>query len=258
MQPDLMNDLSTLRAQKPVILNLTNFVTMEFMANGLLSLGAAPIMSCAQEETEELLRIASALNINIGTLTPEFIDHAMQAAEIAKRLEKPVILDPVGAGASAIRTDAARKLAPLSDVVKGNASEIIALAGGVQKTKGVESDHSTDQAEDSANILATEIQGVVLVSGEIDYVTDGSRNQEISGGDAMMGLVTGMGCTFGAVTAAFCAIQPDYVFAAAHAAQYFAQCGSHAAALSDHPGQFRTAFIDALHQPQVTEKRLAS
>ena len=110
---------------KPLILNLTNYVTMDFMANSLLAIGVAPLMTKSDKELEELVKIASSININIGTLTDDFIKQCYKAAILAKKYNRPIVLDPVGSGASTIRTETARGLVEYADIIRGNASEII-------------------------------------------------------------------------------------------------------------------------------------
>lgn len=232
---------------KPIILCLTNAVTMDFMANSLLALGAAPIMSCDDRELEELITIAHAVNLNIGTLDPAFISRCRLAAEIARHQTKPIILDPVGVGASLIRTQCARDLMPFADIIRGNASEILALMGVTADTAGVESTQSTAMAKNSADSLARQLKNTIIVSGEEDYISDGIRQESLQVGSPLMTLITGMGCTLTAVVAAFRAVVPDSFEAARLATAYFGLCGNTAEQTALRPGTFRTAFIDALY-----------
>lgn len=236
-----------IRANKPIILCLTNMVTMDFMANSLLALGAAPIMSCDDRELEELITLSAAVNLNIGTLDTTFILRCQKAAEIARFLQKPVILDPVGAGASLIRTQSARELMECADIIRGNASEIMALLDMDIPTAGVESMHTTPVARDSADVLALKLKNTVVVSGEEDYVSNGLQRESLYFGSPLMPFVTGMGCTLTAVIAAFRAILPDSFEAARLATAYFGLCGQVAEQTAKTPGSFRTAFIDALY-----------
>ena len=247
-------NIKKLREKKPLILNLTNNVTMDFIANVLLAVGAAPIMTQCDDELEELVIMASSININIGTLDEAFIFRCNKALALAEKYNRPVILDPVGAGASAIRTSVARNYTNHSDIIKGNASEIIALAEN-STTLGVESIHSTHQAKDAAKLLAVKNSCVVIVSGPVDFITDGKREAELSFGSSLMPLVTGMGCSFAAVVAAFKAVIDDPFESAKIATAYFGICGQLAAINTSSPGSFRVTFIDQLHQSDLIKMR---
>jgi len=243
--------IADIKKNKPLILCLTNAVTMDFMANGLLALGAAPIMSCDDSELEELILISNAINLNIGTLDNAFITRCSLAASIAKRHNKPIILDPVGAGASLIRTQTARQLMTSADIIRGNASEIIALIDNQISPAGVESNHSTSVAKESADKLAKKLHCTVIVSGEEDYVTDGQRQQSLTFGSSIMPIVTGMGCTLTAVVAAFRAVVPDSFNTAYLATAYFGLCGTLTERKTKLPGAFRTTFIDMLYTAEL-------
>lgn len=247
--------INEIRETKPLILNLTNFVTMELMANSLLALGAAPLMSVCDEELFELIQIARAININIGTLDPEFISRAQRALSYAKQLKKPVIFDPVGSGATKIRTQTARSLFPQARIIRGNASEIISLYDDQENTLGVESLSSTAQAEESACLLAEEYGLSVIVSGPMDFITNGTEKISFNYGSPLMALVTGMGCTLTAITAAFHAVTNDAYKAATAATLYFSLCGTLAAQKTKLPGHFKQAFIDTLYQADFESMR---
>ena len=238
-----------LKSASPLILNLTNAVTMDFIANGLLCLGASPIMSESIEEIEDLLNISQALVINLGTLNQAFIQRVEHACEIASKLNTPIILDPVGAGATAYRTQTASNLLtqyPIA-LVRGNGSEIMALAGESVQTKGVDSLAESLDAEKSAQVLSNQYQCVVLVSGATDVIVSGHQMAHISGGSDIMPKVVGTGCLFTAVTAAFCAVMPDDLYQAAKAAAtYYGECGAFAAQQTKGPGHFKMHFLDAL------------
>ncbi|CEK09516.1 hydroxyethylthiazole kinase [Legionella hackeliae] len=248
----LMNELElsvvNLRQEKPLVLCLTNVVTMDFMANSLLALGAAPLMSEAEEEIEELVNISDAVNINLGTLHPAFCARIQKAVEAAAARKKPIIFDPVGAGASQLRTDTARMLLPYVNVIRGNASEILALGGEHSHTKGVETVDNVSTATDIANQLA---QGnkIVIVSGPVDYITDGTQASYLPFGSPLMPLITGMGCTLTAVIAAFAALQNDFYKAALMATAYFGLCGQLAYTKTKEPGSYKARFVDSLHAP---------
>jgi hydroxyethylthiazole kinase len=243
--------LLQIKTSKPLILNITNVVTMDFMANSLLAIGAAPLMSVMDAELEELITIADAVTINIGTLDDAFIKRAHLAATLTKKLHKPLILDPVGSGATSIRTQTARNLLPFASIVKGNASEIMSLLSDDSKTKGVEATHATIDAKVSAKHIALSHQCTVVVSGKQDLITDGKRCQTIPFGSALMPHVTGMGCTLTSVIAAFHAINPSAFESSYIATTYYGLCGQYAETQNPWPGSFKAAFIDALYEANV-------
>lgn len=249
MIKQIQSSLSLLREKKPLVLCLTNYVTMDFVANSLLALGAAPLMSESIEEIEELVSISHALYLNIGTLNNVFLERAIFAAKIANSLNKPVILDPVGAGASKLRTSAALALLPLANIVRGNASEIISLSGASGSTKGVESSHPVEQAMTIGNALAQNLGKVIVISGPKDFITNGKQSQALPFGSSLMPLITGMGCTMTAVLSAFISDDSDHFQAAIHATAYFGLCGQLAHQQSEVPGSFKQAFINNLFHP---------
>lgn len=238
-----------IKTSQPLVLCLTNYVTMDFMANSLLALGAAPLMSEAIEEVEELVAISQALYINIGTLNSAFIQRALLAAQIAQSLKKPIILDPVGAGASMIRTTTAKQFIPFATVIRGNASEIMALSIDSKSTKGVETVHGVDKAVESAKQLAMEFNKTIVISGPTDFITDGSRQATLPFGSLIMPRITGMGCTMTAVLSAFAALNSDSFEAAIHASAYYGLCGQYTEKQTQKPGTFRQVFIDTLYTP---------
>lgn len=252
---DIEQALIALRKKKPLILCLTNHVTMDFMANCLLSIGAAPIMSEDQRELDELVLMSHAISINMGTLDHVFIERATTAAQLATQHQKPVILDPVGAGATHLRTVSSRSLLVTCDIVRGNASEIMALTEDVNETLGVESTHSVSHVTHSATALAKNHHCTVVVSGEQDFITDGQQENYLTVGSPLMPLVTGMGCTLTAVIAAFRAVVSDAYTAAYLATAYFGLCGGLAASKTDKPGSFRTGFIDELYATDMVSIR---
>jgi hydroxyethylthiazole kinase len=243
---DLKKALNTIKAKKPIILNLTNYVTMDLMANILLAIGASPIMSVAREEFEELVNISSALNINIGTLDDSFIKNSEIAAKAAAAKKIPIILDPTGVGASNIRNEAGKLFSNYANIIRGNASEIIALGSSVAQSGGVDSINTTDQAETIALKIATEKNCTIVVSGSIDLVLDRQKSQKLQYGSPIMSSVTGMGCALNSVIAAFSAVMSDKFEAALFGVAYFSLCGNLAANVSNKPGSFKVAFIDEL------------
>jgi hydroxyethylthiazole kinase len=241
--------LRELRRTGPLVHSITNYVAMDVTANALLAVGASPAMVHAAEEVEEFVGLAQALVVNIGTLSPPWVDAMTRAAERAAALGRPWVLDPVGAGATAYRTRVAGELSRRGPtVVRGNASEILALAGAsAERTRGVDSVHASEHALEVARELARELATTVAVTGAVDYVTDGERVLSVSNGHPLMTRVTALGCTATALTAAFLAVQPDAVLAAAQALAVLGLCGEIAARQADGPGSLRWRLLDALH-----------
>ena len=242
--------LESIRRSRPLVHNITNYVVMNFTANALLCLGASPVMAHAAEEVEEMVGLAGALVINIGTLSPPWIAAMHLAGQAAGDRQVPIVLDPVGAGATRLRTDTAVGL--LNDVkpsvVRGNASEILALAGGGGTTKGVDATDPVEQAEKIAISLAAENQTVVAVTGPVDLVTDGRRLIRISNGHPLMGRVTGTGCVCSALVGAFCAVEKDPLIAAASALVVYGVAGELAADPPVGPGTYHPRLLDALSE----------
>jgi len=228
---------------------LTNYVTMDLMANSLLALGAAPLMSESIDEIEELVTISQVVYINIGTVTNAFMERARLAIKIANSLNKPVVLDPVGTGASKLRTSAAMELLPLVNVIRGNASEIISLSGAHGATKGVEAGDLVITAISGACSLAQNHNKIIVITGPEDFITDGKQQKTLKCGSPIMSLITGMGCTMTAVLSAFVACNPNHYLASVEAAAYFGLCGQLAQQQAQGPGQFRQVFIDNLYNP---------
>ena len=221
----------------------------------MLAIGASPIMAHAEAELDELLAYAGALVLNIGTLDAPWIN-AMEAALAAARGRAlPVVLDPVGAGASRLRTDTAMRLLGSGGVtiLRGNASEILALAGAAGATKGVDSTRSSDAAREAARGLAARYRCAVVVSGSVDYCIDRTREVRVNNGVAMMTRITGMGCTASALCGAFAAVQPDALRAAVDAMAVMGVAGELAFAAARGPGTMAASFLDALHHLGLAE-----
>ncbi len=209
---DLWADLEAVRRHAPLVHNITNFVVMNFSANALLAVGASPVMAHAKEEVQDMVSIAQALVLNIGTLEPEWIAAMQLALQAARARGVPVVLDPVGAGATPYRNAALSELlrtgAP--SVVRGNASEVMSVAGLASATRGVDSAAASSEAVDAARALAAQLQVVVCVSGADDHIVDASgRHAVLSNGHPWMTRVTGVGCSASAIVGAFTGVQPD-------------------------------------------------
>jgi hydroxyethylthiazole kinase len=244
--------LRRVRERKPLVHNITNFVVMNYTANALLACGASPVMAHAAEEVEEMVSLAGALVLNIGTLSPPWIQAMLKAGKKANALHVPVILDPVGAGATRLRTDSARRLIEeLSiQVIRGNASEILSLAReeSGSRTKGVDSVHTVDQVTETAVALAKDLKTTLAITGAVDLITDGVRICRVMNGHEMMSHVTGTGCTATVIIGAFLAVNSDPLEAATQGLSYFGLAGEKAASKALGPGSFQIALLDALYE----------
>jgi len=255
-----LESLKKIRSRRPLVHNITNYVVMNFTANALLALGASPVMAHAIEEVEEMAALASALVINLGTLSSPWVRAMYKAAESAGKNSIPIVLDPVGAGATRFRTDTARKMieeAPIA-VVRGNASEILAAGGLKSATKGVDSIDGAEAARDAARELARKHPGmVVAVTGVEDFVTGGGREVLIANGHVLMGRITGTGCAASSITGAFCGVEQDFFLASAGALVTFGIAGELAAASNPGPGTFQTLLLDGLDtvSPAIIEQK---
>lgn len=252
-------NLRKIRANKPLVHNITNFVVMNYTANVLLACGASPIMAHANNEIDEMIDLAGALVLNIGTLTDEWVITMIKAGRRASDLGKPIVLDPVGAGATALRTNSARAILFQTwvSVVRGNASEILSLSGQNGATKGVDTVHSVGEAAEEACKLARELGTTLALTGTTDLVTDGRRTLTIEGGHPLMPFVTGTGCSATALIGAFLTVDKDPVTAAATALAYFGIAGETAGAKASGPGTFMMHLLDALYSlsPEEVEAR---
>ncbi len=240
--------LGAMRADPPLVQCITNFVAMNIAANVMLAAGASPAMVHAEEEAGEFAAISGALTINIGTLSSGWLAGMLKAAQSANAAGKPWVLDPVAHHATAFRRNAVARLIELRPtIVRGNASEIIALAGGASRGQGVDSRDAVEQAEDSARQLAERHGCVVAVTGVTDFVTDGRQARRVAGGSPLMPQVTALGCSLTCLVGAFAATAPDAALDATVAAlAVFAVAGEQAAKAANGPGSFSWRFLDAL------------
>jgi hydroxyethylthiazole kinase len=253
-------DLRALRERKPLVHQITNYVVMNETANATLSLGALPVMAHAHEEVEELARVAGALVLNIGTLSDYWIESMLLAAKAANGAGVPVVLDPVGAGATRLRTETAKRiLAELEiAVVRGNAAEIATLAGRQAEIRGVESIGASDSGAELAQAAARALGCVAAVTGPVDHVSDGERSLAISNGHELLGTVSGTGCMATAVTGCFLAVASERPLeAAAEALVAFGVAGEDAARDAKGPGTFHAGLYDALYNldPETLDGR---
>jgi hydroxyethylthiazole kinase len=256
--------LKKVRRESPVVHHLTNWVTIYDCAQIVKTLGASPVMAHAPEEAADMTQIASALVLNIGTLTVEFVEAMKLAAASANRKGIPVILDVCGAGATALRD---RKVAELLDqvkinIIKGNASEIARVSGANIHTKGVDATEVKTDLETLARTLAVRRQVTVVITGEVDIVADARGIYRVKNGDALMTGVVGTGCMAASVIGAFAAVEPDCRRAAACALACYEIAAELAAKKSRGPASFKAELFDCLYnldQPTVeTMQRIES
>jgi hydroxyethylthiazole kinase len=241
--------LRELRERKPLVHQITNYVVMNETANATLALGALPVMAHAREEVEEMVQLAGALVINIGTLSPHWVDAMLTAGKAANAARVPVVLDPVGAGATRYRTDTARRI--LDDVqvavLRGNAGEVATLVGVEAEVRGVESMDVGGEPSELARAAAQNLGLVASVTGVVDHVSDGERVLAVSNGHELLASVTGTGCMSSAITGCFLAAKKDEPLeAAAEALAAFGVAGEEAATDAKGPGTFHVNLYDAL------------
>lgn len=241
--------LTMIRRHKPLVHQITNYVVMNETANATLALGALPVMAHAREEVEEMVGLAGALVLNIGTLSPDWIEAMILAGRAANTRGIPVALDPVGAGATRYRTEAARRI--LAEVrvaiLRGNAGEIASLLGRTAEVRGVESMAVADDRASLARAAARELNLVAAVTGAIDYVSDGQQVAAVANGHPLLATITGSGCISTALTGCFAAVRPAAPFeAAAEALVALGVAGEDAAAGAAGPGSFHARLYDAL------------
>jgi len=255
--------LNRIREKKPLIHHITNQVVMNGTANATLALGASPIMAHAHQEMEALADICDALVLNIGTLTPYTLESMILAGRRMSGRGKPVILDPVGAGATSFRTEAVQKL--LAEVrpvlLRGNASEIksLSLESGNARIRGVDALEQVEAVHESARRLASGNGMVVAVTGAIDFITDGRVSFQVANGHPMFSMVTGTGCMATTACACFLAVSDEPLTAVTAALAYYGLAGQEAAKKCGGPGSFQVALFDALagmEEKTVSEKLL--
>lgn len=221
---------------------------MNNTANALLAIGASPVMAHSVDEVEEMAGIASSLVINIGTLEAVWVEAMLIAGKTALTKSTPIVFDPVGAGATTYRSKVCKQLIEecKPSIIRGNASEIIALLDTQAQTKGVDSTNTSDSALNSAKALALQTNAVVVISGETDYITNGATVETVKNGNPMMAKVTGMGCTATAIVGAFSAVNKNLLEAAAHGMAVMGITGEIAASISKGNGSLQINFLDTL------------
>ena len=241
--------LRALRERKPLVHQITNYVVMNETANATLALGALPVMAHAREEVEEMVGLASALVLNIGTLSPHWVEAMLLAGKAANAGGVPVVLDPVGAGATRYRTETARRILGEVDVavLRGNQGEVATLVGVAAEVRGVESIGGGGEPTELARTAAETLGVVASVTGPVDHVSDGSSVLTVANGHELLAAVTGTGCMASAMTGCFLAVKRDAPLeAAAEALAAFGVAAEDAARDARGPGTFHVGLYDAL------------
>ncbi|MUG44243.1 hydroxyethylthiazole kinase [Paenibacillus woosongensis] len=243
--------LTKVQRTKPLIHNMTNVVVTNFTANGLYALGASPVMAYAPEEVADMAKIAGALVLNIGTLTKEQVEAMIIAGKSANEHDVPVLLDPVGAGATAFRTESALRILREVKVslVRGNAAEIANLIGESREIKGVDAGDGADNENAGLGLRASrQLNAIVAITGKEDVISDGSLCRVVSGGDVLLTQVTGAGCLLTSVLGAFAAVEKDLLLAGTAGLAFYGAAASRAAERTSEigPGSFQVAFLDEL------------
>jgi hydroxyethylthiazole kinase len=252
--------LRVLRERKPLVHQITNYVVMNETANATIALGGLPVMAHAPEEVEEMVGLASSLVLNIGTLSSPWVEAMLLAGARASARGIPVVLDPVGAGATGYRTSTARRILASVEVtvLRGNAGEIATLVGAEAEVRGVESIAAGIEPVELARLAARRLGLVAAVTGPVDHVSDGERVLTVANGHELLAAVTGTGCMSSALTGCFLAVKPDDpLAAAAEALAAFGVAAEDAAAAAAGPGTFHVQLYDALHalDPETLDGR---
>ncbi|HYK72100.1 MAG TPA: hydroxyethylthiazole kinase [Pseudoneobacillus sp.] len=242
--------LQKVRESNPLVHNITNVVVTNFTANGLLSLGASPVMAYAPEEVADMVKISRALVLNIGTLNREVVDSMMIAGKTANELGVPVIFDPVGAGATPFRTEMAQRI--MSEVkisvIRGNAAEIANVVGEKWEIKGVDAGENQGNTVDLAIAASQKLNTIVVITGKDDVITDGSNTYVVSNGHQILTKVTGTGCLLTSIIGAFAGVEKDFLLATVSALTFYGIAAEKAAekGSSFGPGSFQIEFLDQL------------
>lgn len=250
METQLWSRVQAVRTQSPLVHSITNYVVMNNTANALLAAGASPIMAHAHPEMEDMVSICGALVINIGTLDEYWVKSMELAIVRAADLGRPWVLDPVGAGATPYRNKVLEDLMVRHkpSVIRGNASEVMALARMQAQTKGVDSTHQAEEAVQAALQLNQTTGAVVCISGATDFIVHEKKICALHNGSPLMAKVTGMGCTATALIGAFCATSPEDIFHATVAAMaLMGVAGEIGAEKAAGPGSMQFQFLDALY-----------
>lgn len=250
MEKEFSEVLVKVREVNPLVHNITNVVVTNFTANGLLALGASPVMAYAAEEVAEMAKIASSLVLNIGTLNPQTVESMILAGKAANEANIPVIFDPVGAGATRYRTETAQRiLAEVNvSVVRGNAAEVANIVGEAWEIRGVDAGNGKGNIVDLAIIAARKLKTIVVITGKEDVVTDGATTYTVANGHPILTKVTGTGCLLTSVIGAFAAVEKNIINASVAALAYYGVAAEKAAKTSVEkgPGSFQIEFLNQL------------
>ncbi len=255
MKETIWNNIEKIREESPLVHNITNYVVMNNTANALLAAGASPVMAHAIEEVQDMVKIAGALVINMGTLSPQWVEAMKMSMEEAKRLGKPIIFDPVGVGATPYRNETAAGFITnyKPEIIRGNASEILATVSSEHQTKGVDSTASTDSATEAAHYLNQKYGAVVCISGAKDMIITNKKTAMIQNGHPLMAKITGMGCTATALIAAFAAVEKDPFTATLSAMSLLGVAGELSQKNAKGPGSMQIALLDKLYSIKKNE-----
>jgi hydroxyethylthiazole kinase len=249
MKEELWSLVADVKKKSPLVHNITNYVVMNNTANALLAVGASPVMAHAEDEVQDMVKIAGSLVINIGTLSEKWVNAMKLALKQANMMKKPVVLDPVGAGATPYRNRVVAELLETGvfSAIRGNASEIMALVSATNRTKGVDSTHSSDSAVSAGKMMSREYGSIICVSGATDYIISSKQIIKIMNGHPLMSRVTGMGCIATALIGAFIGIEENTLYAVAAAMAVMGIAGELSVSLSTGPGSLQVHFLDKLH-----------
>ncbi|OGT30019.1 MAG: hydroxyethylthiazole kinase [Gammaproteobacteria bacterium RIFCSPHIGHO2_12_FULL_35_23] len=255
ISPDaIFQAIKLVKQRSPLVHNITNFVVMQTTANILLAVGASPIMANAIEEMDDIVSMADALVINIGTLYSSLLDSITKAQDIALQYQLPVIFDPVGAGASKFRTETAKNILNRGvSILRGNASEILSLQNNLVNNKGVDSCHETEQALEIAIDLSNQYNCCVVISGHKDIICYKNLTYYLTHGTPLLTRVTGMGCSATALIGAFAAVVKDLSLASIYAMATLGLAAEKAEKLAQGPGSFYPILLDTLYKLELAD-----
>jgi hydroxyethylthiazole kinase len=242
--------LERVRERNPLVHNITNVVVTNFTANGLLAIGASPVMAYAKEEVAEMVSHASSLVVNIGTLNAQTVESIILAGKAANKMEVPVIIDPVGAGATAFRTETAQRIMRevKVSIIRGNAAEIANVIGENWEIKGVDAGTANGNIIELAITAAEKLKTLVIITGKEDVVTDGVSTYLVGNGHPLLTRVTGTGCLLTSVIGAYSGVEKDLVLASVAALAFYGIAAEKAAFQTDEhgPGSFQIEFLNQL------------
>ncbi|MCM3764390.1 hydroxyethylthiazole kinase [Neobacillus niacini] len=244
--------LQKVRAENPLVHNITNVVVTNFTANGLLALGASPVMAYAAEEVAEMAQLAKALVLNIGTLNSQIVEAMLVAGRAANERGIPVIFDPVGAGATRFRTESAKEIMNKVKVgiIRGNAAEIANVVGEKWEIKGVDAGQTQGNIVELAETAAKKLNCIVVITGKEDVITDGETIYLVGNGHPLLTKVTGAGCLLTSVIGAFAGVEKDLLVSAVAALTFYGIAAENAAVITNErgPGSFQIEFLNQLSQ----------